>query len=103
MAEFYKVAELADIPERGAKVIEFMRKEIALFRYQGKVYAVDNLCPHRKAPLSIGEVQNGVVVCAWHGARFDLATGKGLPGPHKADIGSYPVLVENGEVRLSVE
>ncbi len=100
LTEFYKVAELAQIPEEGSKVIDFMRKEIALFRHAGKVYALDNLCPHRQAPLSTGEIADGAVLCPWHKARFDLATGKGLPGPHRADIGCYQVEIVNDDIML---
>ncbi len=99
---FVKVAEVAQIPEGGSKVIYFNRKEVAIFNCRGVFYAVDNLCPHRQAPLSAGRVEGEVVVCHWHGARFDLRTGKGLEGPHPHDIGCYRVKVEDGEVKLAL-
>lgn len=81
-------------------VLFFKGKEVAVFKVDDDYYGVDNLCPHRKAPLSTGEVVGHVVVCPWHGARFDLRSGKGLKGPHRADIGCYAVTPVNGTFRL---
>jgi len=99
--KFCRVVDLKTIPEEGCKVVYFQQKEVAIFRHAGEVYAVDNLCPHRQSPLSAGEVCEGILSCPWHGARFELATGHGLPGAHQADIGSYPVRVVDQSVELS--
>ncbi len=102
MTERYsKVADISAIREDGCKVVYFQQKEVALFRNNGEVFAVDNLCPHRKAPLSAGSVSQGVLSCPWHGARFELSSGKGLPGPHQADIASYDVRVVDGAIELA--
>ena len=53
-------------------------QEIAVFRQRdGKVFATQNLCPHRQGPLSEGLVGNGKVICPLHAHHFDLATGAG--------------------------
>jgi len=72
-----------------------------LINYDGNYYALDNLCPHRKAPLCNGKVENSALVCPRHGAHFDLKTGKGLPGPHRADIDSYAVQISGDNILLS--
>jgi phenylpropionate dioxygenase-like ring-hydroxylating dioxygenase large terminal subunit len=38
---------------------------------QGKVAALSDRCPHRKAPLSSGTVENGEIACGYHGIRFN--------------------------------
>ncbi len=81
-------------------IMFYRRKEVVVFKVGGEHFAVDNLCPHRKAPLSAGEVSGHIVTCPWHGARFDLRTGKGLKGSHRADIGCYTVTVEGAAFRL---
>ena len=53
-------------------------QEIAVFRPRdGRIFAVENRCPHRQGPLSEGIVGGGKVICPLHGHKFDLTTGKG--------------------------
>lgn len=97
---FIKVADLTQIKAGQHKVLYFRQKEIVLFNLAGECYALDNLCPHRNGPLSEGEMADGVVICPLHGARFDIKTGKGLPGPHRCDVKAYTVKVEGTEVKI---
>ena len=48
----------------------------AVFRVQGRLYALRDACPHMGAPLSEGKLTGGRVVCGWHGWSFDLTTGR---------------------------
>jgi nitrite reductase/ring-hydroxylating ferredoxin subunit len=41
----------------------------------GRVFALENTCPHRGGPLAGGKLVNGELACPWHGFRFDPATG----------------------------
>jgi nitrite reductase/ring-hydroxylating ferredoxin subunit len=41
----------------------------------GRVFALDNRCPHMGFPLDRGSVEDGILTCHWHHARFDLASG----------------------------
>jgi nitrite reductase/ring-hydroxylating ferredoxin subunit len=70
---------------------------IVLFYHQGQLYAVENRCPHVGYPLDSGTLDEGVVTCLWHQARFVLSTGKSLD-PQYRDIRTYPVTVVEGEV-----
>jgi nitrite reductase/ring-hydroxylating ferredoxin subunit len=89
-----KVASVADIPAGKCKVVYAFQKEIALFNVAGEFFAVSNHCPHRNAPLSTGTVDEYTVICPYHEARFDLRSGQGLPGPHRANIPCYKVKVD---------
>ena len=71
----------------------------ALFRIDGKVRAIDGLCPHEGGPLAEGTVSKGVVTCPWHGWTFDACTGCSLE-PAGSDVAHYPTLVEGGNVYL---
>ena len=75
MAEFVKVAKKSDIPSNTGLSVMAKGKEIALFQYQGKVYALDHTCPHQGGPLAEGGVDEGVVTCPWHGWSFKVADG----------------------------
>ena len=52
---------------------------IAVLRDGDRFVAVADACPHMGASLADGRVEGGAVVCAWHGWRYDTATGRGLP------------------------
>lgn len=103
MYDYYKVADLSEFSDRNYKIVHFMQKEVALLRHEGVVYAIDNLCPHLAAPLIMGQISNGVLTCPRHGARFELATGKGLAGAYQTDIGCYPVKIDGTEIKLGIK
>jgi nitrite reductase/ring-hydroxylating ferredoxin subunit len=70
---------------------------IGVFYHEGQVYAVDNRCPHMGFPLERGTVQDGILTCHWHHARFDLASG-GTFDPWADDVRAFPVAVVDGDV-----
>lgn len=72
-----KIANVSEIPEgRGTTVLLDNGDEIALFKVNGKVFALENACPHMGGPLGEGEVEFGCVICPWHGYQFDITNGK---------------------------
>lgn len=101
MELYGRVASVSAVPEGTCRVIYAFQKEIAVFNIAGEFFAVSNDCPHRKAPLSTGELDKYTVICPWHEARFDLRTGKGLPGPHQADIVCYKVKTDGEHIMIA--
>lgn len=92
------VARLADLGERGRKVVQVGEVEIALFRVDERVFAIQNRCPHRSGPLIRGFLEPGPGIrCPMHGWRYDLATGA-CDRPAKATV--YPVRVEGEEIAV---
>ncbi|MCA9173367.1 MAG: Rieske 2Fe-2S domain-containing protein [Planctomycetales bacterium] len=77
--------------------VEVGGRELALFRVEGGVYAIDAACPHEGAPLAQGEFQDGKVTCPWHGWKFDACSGCSLDPPGN-DVQRYETLVEDGRV-----
>jgi len=96
-SRFVKVATIADLERKGCMVLHVEGHTIALFLHQGSLYAIDNRCPHMGFPLDRGTLQDGVLTCHWHHARFDLASG-GTFDPWADDVRSFPVRVEGDEV-----
>jgi nitrite reductase (NADH) small subunit len=77
-------------------------REVAVFRQRdGRLFAVDNRCPHKQGPLSEGLLGAGKVICPLHAHNFDLCTGKG-PVPHET-VRVYPIREAGGELLLEVE
>jgi len=64
-----------DIPENSAKMIRIKGDEMAVFKQDGQVYAIQNICPHEGGQLSKGWLEGDEVVCPLHGYKFHLKTG----------------------------
>ncbi len=94
---YVRVARLADVQARGCMVVQVDGHTLALFAHKGQVYAVDNRCPHMGFPLDRGTVNDGILTCHWHHARFDLASG-GTFDLWADDVPAFPVEVRDGEV-----
>jgi nitrite reductase/ring-hydroxylating ferredoxin subunit len=102
MATFVKVARTDELSSGQGKLVEVDQKRIALFNVGGRYYAIDDRCPHRGGPLSEGELEGEAVVCPWHGAIFDVATGEVKRFPAAVGVATYEVRVEGGEVAIAV-
>jgi len=77
-------------------------QEIAVFRQRdGRLFATENLCPHRRGPLSEGIVGDGRVICPMHAHQFNLQTGAGNEAHECVNV--YDVEVENGKLMLNME
>ena len=64
-----------DIAEGAAKLVRVKGDEMAVFKNNGKLYGVQNICPHEGGQLCKGWIEGGEVVCPLHGYKFDLTTG----------------------------
>lgn len=92
---------LADLEAAGALAVDLGEVRVALFRCQGRVFALNETCPHRGGPLHAGEVRDGVVRCPWHDWQFDLRTGASPLNP-RSRVAAYPVRVEAGRVFVTL-
>jgi nitrite reductase (NADH) small subunit len=76
-------------------------EQIAVFRQRdGKLFATQNLCPHKQGPLSEGLVGSGQVICPFHSHKFDLCTGQ---GPDQEKLKVYAVKEKDGQLVLTLE
>ena len=64
-----------EIAEGSAKLVRLDRDEVAVFKHQGQLCAIQNTCPHEGGQLCKGWIEEGEVVCPLHGYKFDLKTG----------------------------
>jgi nitrite reductase (NADH) small subunit len=74
MREMVKILEESDLPKEG-QVMEAAGGRLCVARLQGQIVVLDNDCPHSGGPLGQGMIENGCVVCPYHGWAFDLKTG----------------------------
>jgi nitrite reductase/ring-hydroxylating ferredoxin subunit len=96
-----RAGTLEELAQRGCTVLSREGPGIAVFCAGGQAYAVDNRCPHMGFPLSRGTVQNGILTCHWHHARFDLESG-GTFDPFADDVRVYPTRIVDGEVWVNL-
>lgn len=101
MAKWVRAAHLDDF--RRSYKFRYKRKEIALFKLEDGVYALDNVCSHEYSELSEGMVMDGSVFCPKHGSRFEVRTGKVQDLPATSDVKTYPVEIREGEVFVQVK
>ncbi|HWH75828.1 MAG TPA: Rieske 2Fe-2S domain-containing protein, partial [Candidatus Binatus sp.] len=98
--EFPKqVVALADIPEGGAKLARVNGEEMAVFKKDGKVFGVQNTCPHEGGQLSNGWLDAGEVVCPLHRYKFNLQSGVCSTDP-KLKIKVFKLVVQGDGVTV---
>jgi len=96
------VGAISDFPEDTMHPLEIAGEAVLLVRQGGQFYALANRCTHREYPLHTGELLDGAVKCEWHGAKFNLETGKPtIPAMKKVRL--YGVRVEGDRVLVSLQ
>ncbi|MGE4606354.1 MAG: non-heme iron oxygenase ferredoxin subunit [Myxococcota bacterium] len=103
MPKMVKIAQVGDLSPGEGKVIEVESQSIALFNVDGTFHAMQNTCTHAGGPLGEGELEGHDVTCPWHGAQFNVTTGKVLGPPAGSDVKSFVVTVEGDEVLVDLE
>ncbi|MCX6170429.1 MAG: Rieske 2Fe-2S domain-containing protein [Ignavibacteriales bacterium] len=98
---FFKVCKYSDLKEKIGQRFFVNDVDIAVFKVDGKVYALSNMCIHQKAAIIYdGFIEDGKVECPAHGWQFDLKTGR-VPNA-VAGLDSYPVKILGDEVHIQV-
>lgn len=97
-----KIANKSDVEEVGCRVYSVNGHNLALFKTEDGIFAIDNRCPHMGFPLDKGSIKDGILTCHWHHARFDLATG-GAFDLFADDIPAFPVSIEGDDVYVDLD
>ncbi len=93
----------ATIPEKRARLVTTPSgTQIAIFRFDGKVSAVSNICAHQMGPLSEGCVIDGLITCPWHGWQYNPSDGRS-PAPYTEKVETFGVRLENGNVFVNAK
>ncbi|MCP4203336.1 MAG: Rieske 2Fe-2S domain-containing protein [bacterium] len=94
---FVEVCRLRDIPEKRAKVVCLAGERVAVFRYDGRVSVVSNVCQHQNGPLGEGRIINGCITCPWHGFQYEPANGSSPP-PFTEKVPTFRVRLDGDRV-----
>jgi len=95
--EFALAGSLDELKQKGRLVMHGHHRPILVIYDRGRVFALDNRCPHMGFPLDRGSVDDGILTCHWHHARFDLASGCTFD-LWADDVPMCPVELRNGQV-----
>ncbi len=96
------VAAWDDEVDQGLRPVTILGENVVLYRKRdGTPAALEDACPHRKLPLSMGRIKGDDIECGYHGLTFDCSGACiRVPGaeriPHQARVRSYPVAVRYG-------
>ena len=104
--KYIDVAKLSDLPPGSSLSLEVDKdgRGIALFNIDGKLFALDNTCPHAGGPLGEGSLQGEIVRCPWHGWKFNVRTGQCLKNPiDDWAVSCFPLRVEKGTIQVAIE
>lgn len=103
MSNFIKVAKLSEIKEGEIKLVIVNGIEVCLTKIQGEISGFKNSCPHQDMPLEDGILEDEELTCLYHGAKFNVKSGKVLSMPAADDLQMFKVKVEGEDVLVEVE
>ncbi|HLR13333.1 MAG TPA: Rieske (2Fe-2S) protein [Burkholderiaceae bacterium] len=115
----HKVGRLDEFQDGQARLVDVAGRQIGIIKKGDEVFALRNLCPHKRAPLIRGTVEgtmlptpcagelnygmeNEIIKCPWHGWEFDIKTGECLFGVSNKRVRTYPVSIREGDVYVSI-
>jgi DMSO/TMAO reductase YedYZ heme-binding membrane subunit/nitrite reductase/ring-hydroxylating ferredoxin subunit len=96
-SDFVKVCDVSEIEDNRAKIFTVSGERVAIFKYDGKLSAVNNFCRHQGGPLGEGKVVDGCITCPWHGYQYLPHNGQSPP-PFTEKIETYKLKLEGAEV-----
>ncbi len=97
---WHRVLDSSHLAEGRVTQVTCHHRMVCLTRFEGKLAALDNRCPHQGGPLGEGSIENGWLRCPWHGWDFHPTTGK-PPGGYDDGVATYPVEERDGAIYVA--
>jgi nitrite reductase/ring-hydroxylating ferredoxin subunit len=95
-----KVCDIEEIEEDRAKIFTVANERVAIFKYDGKLSAIHNVCKHQGGPLGEGKIIDGCVTCPWHGYQYLPHNGQSPP-PFTEKVATYELKLEANTVYIN--
>lgn len=102
MSEWHDIIKACDFPIDARKVVNIEGISIILFNLEGDYYAIRNLCTHENFPLAEGEIDDGVIACPLHGAKFSIRTGEVKAPPAFVDVDTFETQVIGDVIQVKL-
>jgi len=95
-----EVCHSSEIEENRAKIFTVDNERVAIFKYDGKLSAIHNVCKHQGGPLGEGKIIDGCITCPWHGYQYVPSNGKSPP-PFTEKVATYELKLEGDIVYIN--
>ena len=98
------VAPVDELPPGSVKIVRAGQIAVGVYNLDGEYCAIEDRCSHDDGPLAEGDfdAEERVVVCPRHGSRFDICSGRPLTLPAYEPVETFPVVVEDGWVKVNI-
>jgi len=93
---FVEVSRVGEIRDGRARIVSVGGERVAIFRYDGKLSAVSNVCQHQNGPLGEGRILEGCITCPWHGFQYRPADGAS-PAPFTERLPTFRLRLVDGD------
>ncbi len=100
--DWLEVCDVNEIEENRAKIFTVGKERVAVFKYDGKLSAVHNVCKHQGGPLGEGKIIDGCITCPWHGYQYLPGNGQSPP-PFTEKVATYELKLEGSTVLINPE
>ena len=96
-----EVCNVNEIEENRAKIFTVGKERVAVFKYDGKLSAIENVCKHQGGPLGEGKIIDGCITCPWHGYQYLPHNGQSPP-PFTEKVATYELKLKGDRVCINV-
>ena len=86
-----RVADQDGIPVGTLQGFEIEDERVVIANVDGVLYALEDQCSHADYPLSEGELDGTELECMFHGAKFDVCTGRATQLPAIRPVRTFDV------------
>lgn len=94
---FVAACSVAELRESRGKPVLVGGERLAVFRHEGKIFALSNVCRHQGGPIGEGKIIDGSITCPWHGWQYRPEDGCSPP-PFTEVVPTYRVALEEATV-----
>ena len=98
-----RVAAASEVPAGGLRAVSTDTGPVVLANVDGDIYALEDRCSHQDYPLSAGELEHDELECTFHGARFDVCSGRALQLPAIGPVRTFEVDVRDDDVFIRLD
>lgn len=98
--DYVETYTVDEIPENCARTVQLHGERVAIFKYDGKISAISNVCQHQNGPLGEGRIVHGCVTCPWHGYQYNPENGA-APAPRMEKVPTFEVKIIDGKIWIN--
>ena len=104
MSSLVEVCPVQELPPGEVKIVHAGQISVGVYNLGGEFYAIEDRCSHDDGPLCEGEfdAEEGVAICPRHGSHIEICTGRPLSLPAVLPVETFPVVVEDGVVKVDL-